>query len=164
MKVGEVCHRDAVTIDRSRSLRDAAMLMRDRDVGELVVTESTPEGAQAIGVLSERDLVVGVIARGLDAGQTTVDELARPRLVTVSQNASVEEAMCVMQNAGVRRALLTTPDRRLVGQVAMDDVLDAVASELSGLIGALRSGLEHEPLKHGPVPLGGRAEVAVPAP
>lgn len=163
MKVGEVCQRGVVTIDRGRNLRDAAAMMREHGVGALVVTESTALGMQACGVVSERDLVTQAMASGVDPARFRVGDLGQRRLISVCSTDRVDEAIAAMHQANVRWVLVTTPDRRLEGCVTMDDLLDAVAGELTGLIGAIRSGLEHEPVQSGPWTARSCA-IAVPAP
>jgi CBS domain-containing protein len=80
MNIGSICQRRLVTIERTNSLAQAATLMRERHVGALVVTTSTAEGPRVDGIVTDRDLVVGALAEGLDAASVTVGGGARARL------------------------------------------------------------------------------------
>jgi len=78
MNIASICQRRIVTIDSSRSLAEAAALMRDRHVGALVVTAGTPEGQRVVGIATDRDLVIHVLANGLDASVVEVGVSGAP--------------------------------------------------------------------------------------
>jgi CBS domain-containing protein len=144
MNIGLVCRRGVVTVDRMDSLLHAAERMRDHHVGALVVTAVTDTGPHVVGIVTDRDLVVGGIAGGLDGAQGPVGTLASTRVASVSEDADLSEAVTTMQTHGVRRLLVTDAMRRLVGFVSLDDLVDAYASEMDGLAQVIRSGIERE--------------------
>lgn len=162
MNIDSICRHDIVTADRALTLRQAATLMREHHVGALVVTAQTPDGVEARGIVTDRDLVVEAMARGLDAATATVGELSGGRLVTVPGSAGIGEAIAAMQKEGVRRLLVATPEGGLGGVVSIDDLLDALAAEMVGLARAIRTGVARETSERGPVPVPDAGHVRVP--
>lgn len=151
MNIDQICKREIVTIAAGESLRNAATLMRSRHVGALVVTTTHGERDQAVGVITDRDLTIEILSRDLDPGEVKVAQLASRRLVAVAGSAGIAEAVAAMREAGVRRLLVTGPDGQIAGFVSSDDLLDALAAELSGLADALRSGIARESTERGPI-------------
>jgi CBS domain-containing protein len=144
MNIQDICRREIVTIDATASLHDAAAVMRARHVGALVVTQGDEARTQAVGVVTDRDLAIEVLARSLAPGDIRIGQLASERLIGVPGRAGIAEAVGAMQRAGVRRLLVTGDDGEVVGLVSIDDLVDAIAGELSGLAAALRSGIARE--------------------
>ncbi|HXD42917.1 MAG TPA: CBS domain-containing protein [Ramlibacter sp.] len=144
MDISTICQRQVVTIDAGASLREAAILMRDRHVGALVVTDSgdTPE---VLGIVTDRDLAIEVLAREPDGCcEMRIGDIASESLVAVTETATVHEAVDAMKQHGVRRLLVTDDGQDLIGFVSADDLLKAIASELGGLAAALKSGIARE--------------------
>lgn len=150
MDAGSICKRNVVSIDGKRSVQDAAMLMRERHVGALVVTAERPDGPMVIGIVTDRDLVVEALARGLDA-RLSVHLVAGTDLVSVPASASLDQIIGVMRQAGVRRVLVSTPDGQLQGILSFDDVVRAMAQQMAGLAETLHSGLVRETHDHPPL-------------
>ena len=144
MKIEGMCTHAIVTADRSRTLQECAALMGESHVGSILVTEETPSGPQAVGLVTDRDLVVEAMAHGVAPGEGKIGQIGARRLVTVSSSASIDEAIEVMKRAGVRRLLVAAPDRRLVGIISMDNLLEALADEAAGIVQAMRSGFARE--------------------
>jgi predicted transcriptional regulator len=144
MKIEGMCTHAIVTVDRSRTLQECAALMGENHVGSVLVTEPTPSGLQAVGIVTDRDLVVEAMARGVAPGQAAIGQIVAKRLVTVASSASIDEAIQVMKSEGVRRLLVAAPDRKLVGIISMDDLLDALAGELADIAQAIRGGFARE--------------------
>ena len=144
MNIEGMCAHSIVTADRSRTLQECAALMGENHVGSVLVTEEAPGGPQAVGIVTDRDLVVEAMARGLAPAQASIGQITARRLVTVPSTASIDEAIQVMKREGVRRLLVAAPDRRLVGIISMDNLLDALAGEIAGIAQAIRSGFTRE--------------------
>lgn len=144
MKVAEVGRRHVVSIDREGSLMQAASLMREHHVGAVVVTARDGQGPHVCGMVTDRDLVIEVLARGLDGTRVRIGELASGQVHSVSQDDDLASAVGLMQQAGVRRLLVTDGDRQVTGMLALDDLLHACAIELDGLAGVIRSGIARE--------------------
>jgi CBS domain-containing protein len=160
MKIGKLCHREIVTVPASASVREAASLMRDEHVGALAVTDPYAPG-RVIGMVTDRDLVVDLLADGRDGAARPIGEFARTELAGVSDQADVHEAVQAMHRSGVRRLLLMGPDQAVTGLLSMDDLLGVVAGELAALAGTLRKGPERERARErGAAPAEAQAEPA----
>ena len=140
MNTGEICNREVVFAYRHTSLADAAKLMRERHVGSLVVIVDRLSERVPVGMITDRDLTVAVIAKGLDARTLNVGDVMSTDLVTVREQDSVTEALRLMRERGVRRLPVLTRSGALAGLVTIDDVLDIVAEQLGDLVHAI----EHE--------------------
>lgn len=142
--IGSVCRRRVVSVDAASSLVDAAVLMREHHVGALVVTTQTDDGACVSGVVTDRDLVIDALARGLDGRAATVGELASQRIASVCEDDDLSDALAVMQDSGVRRLLVTNSDGQLTGILSLDDLMDALAKQMDGLAQVIRSNIVRE--------------------
>jgi predicted transcriptional regulator len=153
MNVSEICRHEVASIDCDASLSEAAKLMLARHVGALVVTVADAEGERAVGVLTDRDLALETLARGLDAASVTAGQLASRDLVAVPGDAGLEDAVAAMEKSGVRRVLVSGQHGELSGILSSDDLLEVMAVQLAGLSSALRNGLLREATQRRPVPV-----------
>ena len=151
MNIASICQCRVITIEADASLKEAATCMRENHVGALVVVDAVEAGRVA-GVVTDRDLAIEVLAADLDAGRIQIGQLVNGSLVSVAGSASIRDAIAAMEEGGVRRLLVTDDEGRVIGFLSADDLLDAVASELSGLANALRSGIARENAERGPLP------------
>jgi CBS domain-containing protein len=140
MKTGELLQREVMTVAPTDAVIAAARLMREKHIGYLVVTE--PSGAgdlQPVGVLTDRDIVVTVVAPGIDPGTLRVGDIMTARPVVVSQEADVSAALDQMRRLGVRRMPVVGHRGEIVGVLSLDDVLDAVTSDMQRVAGSIRN-------------------------
>lgn len=133
MAIGEICSREVVFVARSESCAQAARLMRENHVGSLVVVAKVGTPLMPIGMITDRDLAVGVMALGLDPEKTLVEAVMRPRIALVRENEGLGRAIALMRAEGVRRLPVVDADGNLVGVLAADDLIELFADELSGL-------------------------------
>lgn len=152
MKVADICTREVVSADRGASLQQAAALMREHHVGALVVIGDSPQGASVVGILTDRDVVIEAVARGLDVTQAEVGRFADGKLAAVPASAGIDEAIAAMKTKGVRRLLVAAEGGQLYGIVSMDDLLDAMAHEMSEIAHAVRGGIAREVAERAPLP------------
>jgi CBS domain-containing protein len=115
--VQDIMTSDPLTIDVGEAVTAAAEMMRDADVGALVVTDST--GVR--GVLTDRDVTVRVVATGDDPATTAVGDIVAPDLVAVSPQDDVDTATELMRTNALRR-LPVLDGERLVGIVSLGDL------------------------------------------
>lgn len=144
MNVARICTRSVVSVPRSSTLQQTAELMRRYHVGALLVTEDEPNTDHAIGIVTDRDLVVQAVAEGVDPQDATVDEVMTPEITGVSELADAHEAMVVMREAGVRRLPVVGREGELVGIVSIDDVLEVLSNELSDVTRVIAREQAHE--------------------
>ena len=141
MVISELCQRDVVTVHASDELVGAAELMRQKHVGYLIVVE--PErsgpGTRVAGVLTDRDIVVTVVARGVDARSLTVGDVMTRNPVTVAESDPLDRVLVQMRRAGVRRVPVVGAHNQLAGILALDDVIDALSDELQNIASSMRN-------------------------
>ena len=138
MNVGEICSRTVVVAERSTPVQRAAKLMRDHHIGALVVTEGSAEARRPVGIVTDRDLVVQVVAADVDYHALTVGDVMSERPATLKESAGVFETITQMRAGGVRRLVVVDAREQLLGIVAMDDLIPLLAEELSALAQAIR--------------------------
>ena len=151
MNIADICTQEVVFADRGDSLQQAASLMREHHVGTLLVTSSSADGLQVVGIVTDRDVVVEAVARGLDVTQTDIGRFADGKLAAVPASAGVDQAISLMKERGVRRLLVSGEAGRVYGIVSLDDVLGAVAHEMAELASAVRKGVEREAHERAPL-------------
>jgi CBS domain-containing protein len=111
--------------------------MREHHVGTLVVVDAGPDSPRPLGIVTDRDLVMEVLAQGVDPKLIAVgDLLARP-LVTAREDDALFDAIQAMNQHGVRRLVVIDSEGHLAALLSMDDVIGVLAEELSGLSKAI---------------------------
>ena len=106
------------SIDTDKPVAYAAKMMRDEDVGIAPIVE----GDRLVGVLTDRDIAVRVVAEGRDPEQVKVTEVASSDVVTLDPDQDLDEALRLMARHQVRRLPVVEEDGRLVGILAQADV------------------------------------------
>ena len=115
-------------IDADKTVAYAAKMMRDEDVGLAPIVE----GDRLVGVLTDRDVAVRVVAEGRDPEQIKVSEVASRDLVTLDPQQDLDEALRLMARHQVRRLPVVEEDSRLVGVLAQADVAKQAAGQRTG--------------------------------
>lgn len=128
MSVGRICVRSVDLAEPAELVQVAAQRMNDRNVGTLVVLDNQQ---RPIGIVTDRDLALRVVAKGLAPQSTTVGQVMTECPETVGEDTSIEAALTVMRAGPYRRLPVVDDDGRLVGLVSVDDVLDLLAEEFS---------------------------------
>jgi CBS domain-containing protein len=123
MKTGDVCNREVVFVQRGASVFEAASLMREHHVGDLVVVEEKHGRRTPVGILTDRDIVLEVIAEGVDIGGVVVGDIMSFELVTAGEDDDLFDTIKRMRLKGVRR--LPVVDR--------NQALDLLAEQMSDL-------------------------------
>ncbi|HET9643015.1 MAG TPA: CBS domain-containing protein [Burkholderiaceae bacterium] len=133
MRISEICNRHVVQCSPDTSALDLSRLMRAQHVGDVVVVEASGEHARPLGLVTDRDLVVQVLAAGVDPQSVTAGDLMCAKLVTVTESEAVYDAIWHMRSKGVRRLPVVNARNEVVGIVAADDLTRFVAEEMSAL-------------------------------
>lgn len=146
MQVGTLCQRLVFTICQSDEISRAAQVMREKHVGYLVVVEPNPVRGipRPVGVLTDRDIVVSVVAREVDPKTVRVGDIMTPDPVLAAEGESMEAALQKMRQFGVRRLPVVNGYRELVGILAIDDVLRVIAGDAQDVVSTIRSGRRME--------------------
>ena len=144
MSVGELCNRNVVIVDRAESALEAARLMREYHVGDVVVVEETAEGKKPVGILTDRDIVIELVAEGVDLDAISVGDAMSNQLLIVAESDELADATAKMRARGVRRAPVVDKVGVLVGILTVDDILEVLAGELSDLVRLMVREQHHE--------------------
>jgi CBS domain-containing protein len=139
MSISSLCKRIVVTIHRDATIEDAALFMRSSHIGDVVVVDAA-DTRKPVGIITDRDIAVEVVAQGLVPAQTTVGSIMSTPVVSLREEDGFLEALDKMSACGVRRAPVLDRDGRLKGLVSVDDLVPLLARELAK-IGAL---IRHE--------------------
>lgn len=135
MSVGRICVRTVDTIELEETALTAARRMADRNVGTLVVLNDRRE---PVGMLTDRDLTIRVIAHGRDPLETCVRDVMTPDVATVTEATPIEDALRAMRKEPCRRIPVVDDEGMLVGLVTLDDILGLLAEEFDSIGRVLR--------------------------
>ena len=130
MPVGEICNRDVVILKRDDTILEAAKLMRQHHIGDVLVVEERGGVPVPVGIVTDRDLVVEIMAPDLDQKVITVGDIMVGELATVNENIGVFEAIQYMRSKAVRRLPIVDENGGLVGILTLDDLLELLSEEL----------------------------------
>lgn len=146
MSIRDLCNPSVVTVQPDDEVLTAAALMRDQHIGYLVVVEPMPleAGSRPVGVLTDRDIVVEVIAKGVEPTAVSVADIMSRNPVVVSESRPLADALDEMRRIGVRRVPVVSETGRLVGVLSLDAVIEHLAQELGEVSGSIRSELNVE--------------------
>ena len=118
-KIAEVMTQRPRAVTAQMTVREAARLMDEEDVGSLPVVD---EGERLIGIVTDRDVAVRVVGRGLDADNTTVVDVASTDVAVLSPDHDLDDALRLMAREQVRRVPIVVRENQLVGIIAQADV------------------------------------------
>ena len=134
MNSGELCNREVVIIEKSESVLDAAKLMRAYHVGDLVVVEKREGLAFPVGIPTDRDIVIELIASEVDFNAVSVGDVMSGELLTVSGEEAIADTVKLMRARGVRRVPVINKQGVLEGIISVDDLIELLAEEMSDLV------------------------------
>ncbi len=133
MTIGAICNREVITVQRDATVLHAAMLMRQYHVGDVVVIENRKNKTVPVGIVTDRDLVIEVVATELDCRVITTGDIMLASLAVVKDSAGVLEAIQLMTSKGIRRLPVVDDGGSLIGIVTLDDLLLLLAKEFGTL-------------------------------
>ena len=133
MNIGEICTIQTVTCARDETVQGAALLMRKHHVGDLVVVDGDDGEAIPAGIVTDRDIVVSVVALGLDPASLQVGDIMSDDLLTCRENDDVYQTIEHMRLRGIRRVPVVNDKGALAGIVSADDLLEFLAEEMGEL-------------------------------
>jgi signal-transduction protein with cAMP-binding, CBS, and nucleotidyltransferase domain len=133
VRIGEICTRTVVTCPRSASALELARLMRERHVGAVVVVDEEQGRMLPVGVITDRDLVVEVMACGVDPGILLAGDMIVTEPVTALDSDLVFDAVWCLRRRGIRRLPVVDAQGHLLGMLSADDITGFLADQLSGI-------------------------------
>ena len=147
MRVGEACTRDVVIVGKEGSILDAARLMREFHVGDVVVVEERHGRRRPVGILTDRDIVVELIANEVDYGAVAIKDVMSFQLLTATEDEDILVAVERMKSRGVRRLPVVGTQGDLVGILAVADLIDLTTELLSDLVALVSNARKRETVR-----------------
>lgn len=133
MLVGEACVRDVVVCSRTTTIEEVAQLMLRYNVGDVLVVDESSGKRVPVGIVTDRDIVVGVTAEKLDPALTTAGDVIKKPVITVREDHGVFETIRYMRMQAIRRMPVVDREGALVGILSLDDVIQLLAEEMTEL-------------------------------
>jgi predicted transcriptional regulator len=145
MTVGDICTRNVVVAPKSEMIVDAAKRMRTSHVGDLVVVEPRDGRHMPIGIITDRDIVMSVVAGDPQHMQyLLVGDVMNTDLITAQEQDSIETGLQKMHEHGVRRLPIVDGAGALVGILTLDDVLQCLTAQQNELVALVAKEQQHE--------------------
>ena len=133
MTAGEYCNREVVIIEQETFITQAAMLMREFHVGSLVVIQKQGGVNVPIGIVTDRDLVIEVIAQQVPVESVTVNDVMSRDLIKVEEQDALIDTLKLMLKRGVRRVPVVDGQGSLQGILTADDAIELMAESMNDL-------------------------------
>lgn len=133
MRVGEICRKPVVTVTPGVPIAEVAKLMRVRHVGSIVVVDA-PGTLKPVGIVTDRDIVIEVLATGVDPAIVSAGDIMTGSPVVVSASEDVMWALKTMRDRGIRRLPVVDDRNTLVGILALDDMLQHLGGAISDVV------------------------------
>lgn len=144
MNISDICTAETISCTRDETVQSAAYLMRKHHVGDLVVVDRIDDDAIPVGIVTDRDIVVSVIALGLDPASLLVGDIMTDDLLTCREDDDVYQTIEHMRLRGIRRVPVVNHSGSLAGIVSADDLLEFLAEEMGDLSRISGSQQAHE--------------------
>jgi CBS domain-containing protein len=148
MTAGEYCNREVIISGQNASVTEAAMLMRQHHVGDLVVVKKQGEKTLPIGIITDRDIVIEVIAQKADPDSLIIKDIMSTDLITVKEKDALLDTLELMQNQGVRRVVVVDGQGSLQGLLSADDAIELIAEAMNSLTKLAKREITREEKEH----------------
>lgn len=137
MSISEFMNKDVVTVNSDENLNTVANLMREKNVGSVLVVDQS-DNPTPQSIITDRDIVTRVIGEQVDLNEVSVKDVASAPLVCFKEDQGVQEVLNEMMEKSVRRAPIVDAAKKLVGIISIDDLLLALIEELQCLSGLIK--------------------------
>lgn len=134
MTLETVCNREVVVVDKHDTILEAAALMRKYHAGDVVIVEDRDGLRYPIGIVTDRDIVIELIAKGIAFDAVAVGDLMCRELVLAQQDDDLLDAIQLMRQKGVRRLPVVDKNGVLIGIITADDLIELIAEQLQEIV------------------------------
>ena len=135
MSIQKILQREVKTLPPDATCRSAAIVMRDENIGSVVASEQD----LPLGIVTDRDLAIRVIADGGDAEKLLLRDIMSVEPISLGAERSLEQVQSVMRDLSIRRVPIVDDEQRLLGIVSMDDLLLLLSDQLGSLAAAVHN-------------------------
>lgn len=133
MRVGEICNREVVVVGEEGSVTEAAKIMREYHVGDVVIVKTRYGKQVPVGILTDRDITLEIVARNADPEAIRVGDAMTFELTTVFEDDDLMHVIELMRSHGIRRVPVVDADEALVGILTVDDIVDLLSEVMVDL-------------------------------
>ena len=133
MTLKTICNREVLIAQKNDTLVEAAKLMREYQTGSIVIIEERNGLRYPAGIVTDRDLVIELIAKEVDINSVTLGDVMYRDIILGKENDDVNETIKIMRQRGIRRLPVVDDRGVLVGIVTMDDLIDLISEQLKDL-------------------------------
>lgn len=144
MSIGKFCTREVVIVERGTGIVELAQLMRKHHVGDVIVVDKPGDLVVPVGIVTDRDIVVELIAGKVDLDSVTTGDIMSPELITAKEKEGIWDTLQRMLSKGIRRMPVINEDGGLEGILTVDDLIELLADELDLLAKIAGRGQELE--------------------
>lgn len=144
MSIGEFCTRNVVVAEKKMGIVELAQLMRQYHVGDVVIVERGVDRMLPLGIVTDRDIVVEVVAAEVDLEAITAGDLMSTELITGKQQDGLWDTLQLMRSQGIRRLPVVNDEEFLEGILTVDDLIELLAEELVVLTKIIGRGQQYE--------------------
>ena len=144
MTISEFCNREVVFTKRDTSIPQAARLMRDHHVGNLVIVEKEAGVRRPVGIVTDRDIVVEVLAKDVPLDSVTVGDIMSHDLLLGEEEDGLWTTIQRMRSRGIRRIPVVNAEGGLEGILTVDDIFELLSEELAMLVRLIAHEQERE--------------------
>ncbi len=133
MTLKTICNRDVVIAQKNDTLLEAAKLMREYHTGDVVIVEKHNGLNYPVGIVTDRDIVIEVIAKEVDGNSLTLGDVMYRELTLAKEHDDIHETIQIMRQKGIRRLPVIDDNGALIGIITLDDLIDLIAEQLKNL-------------------------------
>ena len=144
MKIGDICNHQVIVVKRNASILEVVGLMRNHHVGDVIVVDEQDGRRIPIGVLTDRDIVIEILAEDVDVNAVNVGDVMSYELLTGNKDDEVFDTIKSMQVKGVRRLPVVDSHNDLVGILTLDDLLEFLTGQMGDLVKLVAREQTHE--------------------
>ncbi len=148
MTAGEYCNREVMIVEPEVSISEVASMMREHHIGTLVVVDREGNIPHPIGVITDRDLVIDVIAQQVPVDALVVKDVMNKELVSVIEQETLLNTIALMHSKGVRRIIVVADNGSLQGIISADDAIELLAEAMNNLCRLVRREIANEQSMH----------------
>lgn len=134
MAIGEFCNREVIIASKNSTIKELTKLMRQHHVGDVVIVEDKAGHNIPVGIVTDRDIVLELVAEDVDLNACMAGDIMSFELVTVKESDGIWETLQQMRSKGIRRIPVVNEQNALVGIISADDLLELITEEMSDLV------------------------------
>lgn len=133
MSLKTICNREVLIAQQDDTVVEAAKLMRDYHVGDIVIIEERNGLRVPVGIVTDRDIVIELVAKEVDVNSVTLGDVMYRNIILGKENDDINDTIKIMRQKGIRRLPVVADNGALVGIVTLDDLIDLIAEQLQDL-------------------------------